>query len=190
MSEHIGTDKQYSADASEGSVAPSADPVAEGYRAMGAAIPATPARILLNHLLDVRGCGWDMLHRVTGVRIRSLRLWRGGEAPDPAAFARLKEFAGFLHRLDSEVGYADETQAAAFMETRVTRTRGYHQRPLDLYLDGHRDLLVTLAMGGDDLDREHALDRATPGWRESRSDYEVEMAADGQPALVRWRNRG
>lgn len=164
------------------------DPAVEGYRAMGALVRATPARILLDHLLAERGCGWDMLHRVTGTRIRSLRLWRGGETPDPAAFARLKEFAGFLDRLDVEVGYTEPTQATAFMEARITRTPGYHLTPFALYLDGHRDLLIALAYGGDDIDREHALDRATPGWRDTRSDYEVEIAADGHRALRRWRD--
>lgn len=165
------------------------DPVADGYRAMGALIRATPARILLDHLLNVRGCGWDMLHRVTGTRIRSLRLWRGGETPDPDAFNRLVEFAGFLDRLDTETGYTEPTRATSFMETRITRLPGYHLTPFALYLDGHRDLLITLAMAGDDLDREGALDRGLPDWRTKRSDYEVEIAADGQPALVRWDNR-
>jgi hypothetical protein len=168
---------------------PIADPIGEGYRAMGAAIRDTPARVLVNHLLAERGLSWNTLHLVSGIPIRHLRLWRGGEAPDAEAFARLVEFADLLDRLDTEVGYTEPTQASAFIDVRITNTPGYHRKPLDLYLEGHRDLLITLAMGGDDIDREHALDRATPGWRDQRSDFETVIASDGYASLVRWRNR-
>lgn len=168
--------------------APNSDPTTEGYRAMGAAIRDTPARTLVNHLLTERGCGWDMLHLVTGVPVRHLRLWRGGEAPHAEAFTRLVEFADLLNTLDGAAGYPEPTQATAFMETRITRTPGYHRRPFDLYLLNHRDLLITLATCGDDIDREHALDNTIPGWRDTRSDYETEIATDGHPTLVRWRN--
>lgn len=165
------------------------DPVAAGYRAMCALVPATPARLLIERLLAERGLSWNTLHLVTGVPIRHLRLWRGGEAPNPEAFARLAEFGDFLDRLDTEVGYAEPTQASSFIDVRITQSPGYHKKPLDLYLDGHRGLLVTLAAASDDIAREHALDRATPGWREDRSDYEVYTDADGGRYLARWDTR-
>jgi hypothetical protein len=67
--------------------------------------------------------------------------------------------------------------AANWMEMDLPLVAGYYIRPLDLYLSGQDVALLDIAEHRRPV--EHILDDIRPGWRETRSRFEVFKDTDG-----------
>lgn len=80
--------------------------------------------------------------------------------------------------LEQEAGVEDP---ATWMEMELPLAAGYHIRPLDLYLDGKDMALLDIAEQRGHV--EHILDEMRPGWRASRSEFEVFDDTDGMRSI-------
>lgn len=137
-------------------------------------------RPLLEHLALDRGLAWMHLARVVGVSVPQVRKWRQGEWATAEQRDAIQRLIGFFDDLES-AGIADP--ASWFESGMPFEKNGYYTKPLDLYPDGHAELLLDLARGN--RTAEEVMDEARPGWREQRSDFEVVLMADGDLGIVR-----
>jgi transcriptional regulator with XRE-family HTH domain len=138
------------------------------------------AASLLKELAGDRGMGWSDIAEVAGVSVSAIRKWRKGGVASPQSRSKLTRLAALLDVLE-EKGLIEDP--AAWMEMDFSLAPGYFIRPLDLYLEGHVTELIELAE-----QRQTAaqmLDRVRPNWRQSRSDFEVFLDADGERSIRR-----
>jgi transcriptional regulator with XRE-family HTH domain len=135
---------------------------------------------LLDELAGERGMGWSDIAEVVGVSISAIRKWRKGGDASPESRSRLARIAVLLDVLQ-EKGLVEDP--AAWMEVDLPLESGYFIRPLDLYLEGHVQALIDLAEQRRTV--AQVLDEVRPGWRASRSDFEVFIDTDGDRSVRR-----
>jgi transcriptional regulator with XRE-family HTH domain len=135
---------------------------------------------LLDELAGDRGMGWSDIAEVVGVSISAIRKWRKGGVASPDSRSKLARIAALLDVLE-EKGVIEDP--AAWMEMDFSLDAGYFIRPLDLYLEGHVTELLELAEQRQTT--AQVLDQVRPNWRQSRSDFEVFVDADGERSIRR-----
>jgi transcriptional regulator with XRE-family HTH domain len=133
---------------------------------------------LLEELAGERGMGWSDIAEVVSVSISAIRKWRRGGDASPESRSKLARIAALLDVLQ-EKGLVEDP--AAWMEVDLPLESGYSIRPLDLYLEGHVLALIDLAEQRRTI--AQVLDEVKPGWRASRSDFEVFIDTDGQRSI-------
>jgi transcriptional regulator with XRE-family HTH domain len=129
---------------------------------------------LLDELAYQRGMSWTDIAEVAAVSVSAVRKWRKGGDASPDSRRRLAKFAALLDTLE-EKGFIQDP--ASWMEIDLPLVAGYYIRPLDLYLNGHDVALLDIAEHHRPV--EHVLDEIQPGWRETRSQFEVFEDTDG-----------
>lgn len=132
---------------------------------------------LLGELTAKRGMSWSDVAAAAGVSVSAVRKWRNGGAATADNRASLGRIAALLDVLE-ENAVADPAQ---WMEMKLPLPAGYYIRPLDLYAAGNAEALIEIAEQR--TDAAQVLDRAVPGWREQRSDYEVVVDAEGERVI-------
>ena len=135
---------------------------------------------LLDELTAHRGMGWSDIAEVVGVSVSAIRKWRKGGIASPDSRSKLARIATLLDVLEEKGLIADP---AAWMEMDFSLDAGYFIRPLDLYLEGHVTELLELAEQRQTT--AQVLDQVRPNWRQSRSDFEVFVDADGERSIRR-----
>lgn len=133
---------------------------------------------LLEELGSERGMGWSDIAEVIGVSISAVRKWRKGGDASPESRKNLARIAAYLDLLEEKVMVEDP---AGWMEMDLPIGTGYYIRPLDLYLEGHEFALIDIAERRRDI--PVVLDEIRPGWRASRSDFEMFTDNDGQRSI-------
>jgi transcriptional regulator with XRE-family HTH domain len=133
---------------------------------------------LLEELTVERGMGWSDIAEVVGVSISAIRKWRRGGTASSESRKGLARIAALLDLLE-EKGLVQDP--AAWMEMDLPLDPGYFIRPLDLYLEGHVFALIDLAEQRQTVTQ--VLDEIRPDWRDSRSDFEVFVDADGERSI-------
>lgn len=133
---------------------------------------------LLHELANDRGMGWSDIAEILGVSVSAIRKWRKGGDASPESRLKLARIAALLEVLEEKGPIQDP---AAWMEMDLPLEAGYYIRPLDLYLEGHVAALLDIA----ELRKPVAqvLDEVRPGWRDSRSDFEVFVDVDGERSI-------
>jgi transcriptional regulator with XRE-family HTH domain len=129
---------------------------------------------LLDELAYQRGMAWTDIAEVAAVSISAVRKWRKGGDASPDSRGRLAKFAALLDTLEEKGLIKDP---ANWMEMDLPLIAGYYIRPLDLYLSGQQVALLDIAEQRKPV--EHILDHIQPGWRETRSKFEVFEDTDG-----------
>lgn len=133
---------------------------------------------LLEELAYQRGMAWTDIAEVASVSVSAVRKWRkGGDAPSESR-GRLAKFAALLDMLEEKGLILDP---ANWMEMDLPLGAGYYIRPLDVYLSGQDVILLDIAEQR--RPAEHILDYIQPGWRETRSKFEVFEDTDGFRSL-------
>lgn len=135
---------------------------------------------LLEELAGDRGMGWSDIAEVLGVSVSAIRKWRKGGVASPESRSKLARIAALLDVLE-EKGLIEDP--AAWMEMDFSLDAGYFIRPLDLYLEGHVTELIELFEQRQTT--AQVLDQVRPNWRQSRSDFEVFLDADGERFIRR-----
>lgn len=135
---------------------------------------------LLEELTGDRGMGWSDIAEVLGVSISAIRKWRKGADARPESRSKLARIAALLDVLE-EKGLVQDP--ARWMEIDLPLEAGYFIRPWDLYLEGHVTALIDLAEQRQTV--AQVLDQVRPNWRDSRSDFEVVLDADGERSIRR-----
>jgi hypothetical protein len=138
---------------------------------------------LLEELTATRGMGWSDIAEVVGVSISAVRKWRKGGDASAGSRTGIARFASLLDVLE-EKGLVQDP--AGWMGMDFPLDNGYFIRPLDVYLDGHAIALIDLAEQR--MTVAQVLDEVRPGWRASRSDFEVFADDDGQRSIRQRRN--
>lgn len=133
---------------------------------------------LLNELAYGRGMSWTHIADVAGVSVSAVRKWRKGGDAAVGSRSRLAKFAALLDTLE-EKGLIQDP--AHWMEMDLPLVAGYYIRPFDLYLRGHDVALLDIAEQRRPI--EHVLDDIQPGWRETRSKFEIFDDTDGHPSI-------
>jgi transcriptional regulator with XRE-family HTH domain len=129
---------------------------------------------LLDELAYQRGMAWTHIAEIADVSVSAVRKWRKGNDASPENRRRLAKFAALLDMLEQKGRIEDP---ANWMEMDLSLGAGYHIRPLDLYLNGQDVALLDIAEHRRPI--EHILDYIRPGWRETRSKFEVFEDTDG-----------
>jgi transcriptional regulator with XRE-family HTH domain len=129
---------------------------------------------LLDELAYQRGMSWTDIAEIAAVSVSAVRKWRKGGDASPDSRRRLAKFAALLDSLE-EKGIIQDP--ANWMEMDLPLVAGYYIRPLDLYLNGQDVALLDIAEHRRPV--EHILDDIQPGWRETRSRFEVFEDTDG-----------
>lgn len=129
---------------------------------------------LLQELAYQRGMSWTDIAEIADVSVSAVRKWRKGGDASPDSRSRLAKFAALLDTLE-EKGIIQDP--ANWMEMELPLAAGYYIRPLDLYLKGQVVALLDIAEQRKPI--EHILDEIEPGWRETRSNFEVFEDTDG-----------
>ncbi|ORX05913.1 hypothetical protein AWC29_00030 [Mycobacterium triplex] len=133
---------------------------------------------LLDELAYQRGMAWTHIAEIADVSVSAVRKWRKGNDASPESRSRLAKFAAILDMLEQEAGIEDPS---TWMEMELPLAAGYYIRPLDLYLDGKDMALMDIAEQRGNV--EHILDDIRPGWRDSRSKFEVFDDTDGMRSI-------
>lgn len=133
---------------------------------------------LLDELAYERGMSWTDIAEIAEVSVSAVRKWRKGSDSTPENRRRLARFAALLDTLE-EKGIIQDP--ANWMEMDLPLASGYYIRPLDLYLSGHDGALLEIAEQRRPI--EHVLDDIRPGWRETRSKFEVFEDTDGMRSI-------
>ena len=121
---------------------------------------------------------WTDIAEVAAVSVSAVRKWRKGGDASPESRSRLAKFAALLDTLEEKGLIKDP---ANWMEMDLPLVAGYYVRPLDLYLNGQDVALLDIAEQRRPV--EHILDDIQPGWRETRSKFEVFEDTDGFRSL-------
>lgn len=129
---------------------------------------------LLDELAYQRGMAWTDIVEVAAVSVSAVRKWRKGGDASTDSRSRLAKFAALLDTLEEKGLIKDP---ANWMEMDLPLVAGYYIRPLDLYLNGQDVALLDIAEHRRPV--EHILDDIQPGWRETRSKFEVFEDTDG-----------
>jgi hypothetical protein len=130
-------------------------------------------RSLLDELAYQRGMAWTHIAEIANVSVSAVRKWRKGGDASPDTRVQLAKFAALLDMLEEKA----IQDPANWMEMDLPLGAGYHIRPLDLYLNGHDVALLDIPEHRRPV--EHILDYVQPGWRETRSKFEVFEDIDG-----------
>ena len=131
-------------------------------------------RELLVHLGD-EGFAWRDVAAVVRASVAEVQAWRRGTVPSRAYHNRLADLLGTVTYLRK----ASVFEPVAWLETPLLVDVPI--RPLDFLLEGRMDLVLAAAA---DISPEVLFDDLDPEWRENtRSDYEVFVAADGVPSI-------
>ncbi|ORA21169.1 hypothetical protein BST12_13250 [Mycobacterium angelicum] len=133
---------------------------------------------LLDELAYQRGMAWTHIAEIAEVTVSAVRKWRKGNDASPEKRSRLAKFAALLDTLAEEAHIADP---ATWMEMELPLAAGYYIRPLDLYLNGQDMALLDIAEQRGTV--EHILDEIRPGWRTTRSRFEVFNDTDGMRSI-------
>jgi transcriptional regulator with XRE-family HTH domain len=133
---------------------------------------------LLDELAHQRGMSWTDIAEVTNVSISAVRKWRKGGDASAESRQRLARYAALLDLLEEKGVIQDP---AGWMEMDLPLSAGYYIRPFDLYLEGQDVALLDIAEQRKPV--EQVLDSIRPGWRESRSQFEVFEDTDGQRSI-------
>jgi transcriptional regulator with XRE-family HTH domain len=133
---------------------------------------------LLEELARHRGMSWTDIAEVTSVSVSAVRKWRKGGDASAESRQRLARYAALLDTLE-EKGLIQDP--AGWMEMDLPLSSGYYIRPFDLYLEGQDVALLDIAEHRKPA--EQVLDSIRPGWRESRSRFEVFEDTDGQRSI-------
>jgi transcriptional regulator with XRE-family HTH domain len=133
---------------------------------------------LLDELAHQRGMSWTDIAEVTSVSVSAVRKWRKGGDASAESRQRLARYAALLDTLEVKGVIQDP---AGWMEMNLPLNAGYYIRPFDLYLEGQDVALLDIAEQRKPV--EHVLDSIRPGWRESRSQFEVFEDTDGQRSI-------
>lgn len=133
---------------------------------------------LLDELAYQRGMAWSHIAEIADVSVSAVRKWRKGNDASPESRSRLAKFAALLDTLEEEERIEDP---ATWMEMELPLAAGYYIRPLDLYLNGQDMALLDIAQHRRPV--EHVLDDVRPGWRATRSRFEVFDDTDGMRSI-------
>jgi hypothetical protein len=132
-----------------------------------------PAK-LLDQLADV-GFAWRDIARMIRVSVPALRRWRSGERPTGDNRRAIAQLLALVQIITDQV-----YEPASWMEMQISSAAP--TTALDLYADGHYQVIFDLATGN--ITPDTALDSVQPDWRERfRSDWEVGVADDGEPYI-------
>lgn len=133
---------------------------------------------LLEELASQRGMSWTDIAEVTGVSVSAVRKWRKGGDASGESRQRLARYAALLDTLEEKGVIQDP---AGWMEMDLPLQAGYFIRPFELYLEGQDVALLDIAEQRKPV--EQVLDSIRPGWRESRSQFEVFEDVDGERSM-------
>jgi transcriptional regulator with XRE-family HTH domain len=133
---------------------------------------------LLEELAYQRGMAWTHIAEIADVSVSAVRKWRKGNDASPESRGKLAKFAALLDLLETEVGIEDP---ATWMEMELPLGAGYYIRPLDLYLSDQVIAIFDIAEQRRPVD--YVLDDIRPGWRDTRSKFEVFEDTDGMRSI-------
>ncbi len=131
---------------------------------------------MLDGLADL-GFAWRDIARLVSVSVPALQKWRRGEG---TTGENRQKVAGLLAACDLVADHYAIRDVASWFEMPIRV--GTPVTPIDLWTDGHPELVFEHASGHESPDA--VLTRWDPDWRERyRSDYEVFEAGDGALAI-------
>jgi len=133
---------------------------------------------LLHELAYDRGMAWADIAELTQVSVSAIRKWRKGADASAESRGRLARIAALLDVLEEKGLVRDP---ARWMEMDLPLGPGFFLRPMDLYIDGHVAGLLDIAEQRRPLPQ--VLDELMPGWRDARTNFEVQTDTDGQRSI-------
>ena len=133
-------------------------------------------RGLLTELSVTYGMGWSQIAEAVGVTVSAVTKWRKGETSSGTTRHRLAKLVALLECLSV---YVDEP--AGWMEAPLIDEPGYFIRPVDIYLEG--GLIELLELADQRITAAQMLDGIRPGWRATRSQFEVFLDTDGERSI-------
>lgn len=134
---------------------------------------------LLTALAYDRGLSWSTIAELAGVSVSAVRKWRLGGAASADKRLALARIAALIDLLEDKAMVGDP---ATWLEMNLPVDQpGFNIRPIDLYMAGEDVALLEIAERRRPV--AHVLDEAVPGWRASRSAYEVFDDADGSRSI-------